>query len=103
MKEELAAVVLDPTLERLLHQAVQAGGQGEVPVEPGLADRLHASLAEAARQQEIAGKQSVLLVVDVLRPLLARFVRGGVPGLQVLAFSEIPEDRQIRVVATVGA
>ena len=103
MKEELAAVVLDPTLERLLHQAVQAGGQGEAPVEPGLADRLHASLAEAARQQEIAGKQSVLLVADVLRPLLARFVRGGVPGLQVLAFSEIPEDRQIRVVATVGA
>ncbi len=103
LKEELAAVVLDPSLERLLHQAVQAGGQGEAPVEPGLADRLHASLAEAARQQDLAGKQAVLLVADALRPLLARFVRGGVPGLHVLAFSEIPEDREVRVVATVGA
>jgi flagellar biosynthesis protein FlhA len=103
LKNELAAVVLDPTLERLLHQAVQAGGQGEAPVEPGLADRLHVGLAEAARQQDLAGKASVLLVADALRPLLSRFTRGGVPGLQVLAFSEIPEDRQIRVVATVGA
>jgi flagellar biosynthesis protein FlhA len=33
---------------------------------------------------------------------LARFVRHSIPGLNVLAYNEIPEDRQVRVAASIG-
>ncbi len=103
LAEELAVITLDPNLEQLLHKAAQVAGDGAAaPVEPGLAERLHASLAESAQRQEVEGQPAVLLVSDVVRQMLARFVRHGVPNLHVLGFGEIPEDRKLRVVATIG-
>jgi flagellar biosynthesis protein FlhA len=79
-----------------------AGGDGGPGFEPSLADRMHASLVDNARRQEMAGEPAVLLVSPKLRPWIARFVRQAVPNLNVLAYSEIPENRRIRVVAAVG-
>jgi flagellar biosynthesis protein FlhA len=44
----------------------------------------------------------VLLVSQGLRAFISRMVRHGIQGLHVLSYEEIPEDRQIRVVASVG-
>ncbi|KPK39047.1 MAG: flagellar biosynthesis protein FlhA [Gammaproteobacteria bacterium SG8_47] len=99
---ELPVVALDPDLERILHQAVQVAGEGQPAVEPGLAERLHSSLRETAQQQERAGQPAVLLVSAVLRPMLARFVKASIPTMSVLSYNEIPDNKQIRIVATVG-
>ena len=101
MAVELPVITLDPTLEQLLHQTMQAsdGGAG---LEPGLAERIHSSLLEAAQAQEQAGLPAVLLLSAFLRPMLARFVRHTIPALHVLSYNEIPSDKQIKIVATVG-
>lgn len=99
---EIEVCVLDPSLERLLHSAVQATGEGDAPVEPNLADKLYGRLEEMVRHQEIACKPAVLLVADAVRPLLARFARSGLTGLHVLSFAEIPDGRQVRVVGTLS-
>ena len=101
MAVELPVITLDPTLEQLLHQTMQAsdGGAG---IEPGLAERIHSSLYEAAQAQEQAGMPAVLLLSAFLRPMLARFVRHTIPALHVLSYNEIPNDKQIKIVATVG-
>jgi len=101
LQDELPVISLDPTLDQILHQAVQSNG--DVPViEPGLADSLQQQVAHAARRQELVGEPAVLLVSDTLRGLLASFFRHSVPGLHVLAFGELPDNRQIRIVATAG-
>jgi flagellar biosynthesis protein FlhA len=71
-------------------------------MEPGLADRLLHSLAEQSQRQEAAGMTPVLLVSASIRALLARFVRPSIPNLHVLSFNEIPDNKQIKVTATVG-
>ena len=101
MAPELPVITLAPELEQLLHQTMQAS-DGLSGVEPGLAERLHGALVETAQQQEMAGQPAVLLVPAQLRTLLARFVRQVVPSMHVLSYNEIPADRQIRIVATVG-
>ena len=58
--------------------------------------------AGAARRQETLGEPAVLLVPPSLRQTLSRFVRAGVPGLQVLAWNEIPDNRRVRLVTAVG-
>jgi flagellar biosynthesis protein FlhA len=45
----------------------------------------------------------VLLAPAPLRSLLARFLRRAAPQLKVLAHAEIPDDRVVKVVATLGA
>ena len=102
LEEELSVITLAADLEQILLRTLQMGKDEQVPLEPGLAERLHKVLLETAQKQELVGQPAILLVPDVLRVMLARFVRHGIPNLHVLAFSEIPEDKKLKVIATVG-
>jgi flagellar biosynthesis protein FlhA len=101
LRQELPVITLDPKLEQMLSDTMLGDDAGP-GFEPGLTDRMHQSLAESARRQEMAGEPAVLLVSPRLRPWLARLTRHSVPGLNVLAYNEVPENRSIRVVAAVG-
>ncbi len=102
LEQELPVLTLDPELEQLLQKTIQSTGVEGGGVEPGLAQRMHQLLEEQARKLEMGGKPAVLLVSSVLRSWLARFVRHSIPGLHVLAYNEVPEDQQIKVVGVVG-
>jgi flagellar biosynthesis protein FlhA len=98
---ELPVVTLEPELEQLLQNSL-AGANAGGSLEPGLAERLQGRLAESARRQEALGEPAVLMVAPTLRQTLARFTRASVPGLHVLAWNEIPDNRRIRLAAAVG-
>ena len=102
LDKELSVITLDPDLERLLQQSLQASEKGGVGLEPGLAERMIKALQESTQKLEMEGKSAVLLVSSFLRPWLARFVRHSITNLNVLSYNEIPEDRQVRVVGSVG-
>ena len=99
---ELSVMTLDNRLERLLMQALGAGGDG-TGIEPGLADTIAQQAHLASQQQEAMGHTPVLLVPGPLRVLLSRFLRRALPQLKVLSHSEIPETKTIRVTSLVGA
>jgi len=100
--EEIPVAVLDPGLEQILHQTLQSSEDGGMGFEPGLAEQLQKALVDTASQQEMAGQQSILLVAAPIRTWMARFAKHGVTGMRVLSYNEIPDNRQIKVVATVG-
>ncbi|WP_446808794.1 flagellar biosynthesis protein FlhA [Methylomonas sp. 2BW1-5-20] len=102
VQTEIPVITLDPGLEQILHRSLQTAGEGGAGLEPGLAEQMHKSLEESAQRMEMEGQTAVLLVSSYIRPWLARFVRHSISGLHVLAYNEIPQDRQIRVVSTVG-
>ena len=102
VEEEFPVITLEPELEQLLHQSLQTAGENGAGIEPGLAEQMHKSLEESTQKMEMEGQPAVLLVSSFVRPWLARFVRHSISGLHVLAYNEIPEDRQIKVVSTVG-
>jgi len=99
---ELPVVTLEPDLEQLLQTSLNGVGANAAALEPGLAERLQTRLSESVRRQEAAGEPAVLMVAPALRAALARFSRAGIPGLHVLAWNEIPDNRRIRLVAAVG-
>lgn len=102
MDQEIPVITLDPGLEHLLQQSVQSAQRGEGGIEPGLADQLQTALVEQVRHQEGVGEPAVLLVAPLIRNWLARLTRQSVPGLHVLSYGEIPRNKQIKVVSTVG-
>lgn len=83
-----------------------AASQGNEPqglgIEPNLADQIHKALLEQTRRQEMLGNPAVLLVPPAIRSWVARFVRQGIPGLNVLAYNEIPDDRKVRLIGAIG-
>ena len=101
MEAEFPVITLNPDLEQILLGSLQAG-DGGFGLEPGLAQRLHQSLDETVQRQETMGKPAVLVVAPQLRYWLARWLRPTLGALHVLSFSEIPDNKHIQVVATVG-
>jgi flagellar biosynthesis protein FlhA len=106
-EQNIPVITLDPALEQLLlntlQQAQKAGAEDSAFIEPSLGERLMQSLVKAAQKQEMAGKPLVLLVAAPLRMMLARFVRNSIPDMRVLAYTEIPDNKQITIDASVGA
>jgi flagellar biosynthesis protein FlhA len=100
---DMQVMALEPSLERLLGQAVQGSGGDASAIEPGLADTLLRETAAAAQRQEDVGLPAVLLVPGQLRWLLSRFLRRAWPALKVLANGEVPESKTIRVTTVIGA
>nr|WP_280518400.1 flagellar biosynthesis protein FlhA [Pseudoxanthomonas spadix] len=99
MAEELPVYTLAPQLERVLQDSVNGAGAA---LEPGLAERIHQNLSQCVTQQESKGEPAVLLVPGGVRASIARLVRHSVPALSVLAYSEVPEDKRLRLVGAVG-
>ncbi|HID01442.1 MAG TPA: flagellar biosynthesis protein FlhA, partial [Piscirickettsiaceae bacterium] len=95
-------ITLEPALEQLLIQAAQNAPAGQISIDPGLAERLYSVLSEQVQKLEAEGKPAILLVAPQIRAALAKLFRYSLPNLHVLAYTEIPENRQIQVVTAVG-
>ena len=104
--QELPVLTLDPSLEQILlssiAQAQNSGAQSGAYIEPGLADKLQQSIAAAAKNQETLGKPLVLLVAAPIRAMMAQFIHMFVPDMHVLAFTEVPDNKQLTIDASIS-
>ena len=76
LDSELPVITLEPRLEQMLLQSLQKAGQG--------------------------GDDGIMLVAGPVRGMMAKFVRYAAPGAHVLSYQEIPDSKQVTIVATVG-
>ena len=97
---ELPVMVLDPQLEQMMSSAVQ-NNQGVI--EPNLLDTMVKGIGDAAEKMEAEGASPVLLVSGIIRGFLSKLLRGRMSNFYILAYEEIPGDKNIRVVTTVGS
>ncbi|WP_096087185.1 flagellar biosynthesis protein FlhA [Agaribacterium haliotis] len=103
---DVPVLTLAPRLEQLLLQSIQqaqkTGADDSAFVEPQLAERINQALVSAAKKLEAQGKPLILLVATPLRSMLSRFSRIAIPELRVLAYNEVPDNKQLTIEATVG-
>jgi flagellar biosynthesis protein FlhA len=86
----LTVMTLAANVERLLIESVQRGdGGGALAIEPAVAQRLLARLAEWS--ERFAGRQAspLLLCSAAVRPYVRQLVERALPGLAVIAPGEI--------------
>ena len=101
--EELNVITLDPTLEQMLIGSLAQSAQaGELIVEPSLIEGLIESVKTEKDAAENAGFPFVIVVAPPIRPWLARMLKQRFADVSVLAYTEIPEDQSIKVLARVG-
>jgi flagellar biosynthesis protein FlhA len=109
-KKDMPAFNLSGDLENMLlgslNQARQNNG-GKValdnyPIDPQLLSQLQLNMPVAREQMKQQHTPPILLVLPQVRPLLARYARLFAPGLHVLSYNEIPENREVSIVGTVG-
>jgi len=103
---ELSVMTLDPSLEQLLlksiEQAQNSGADEGAFLEPTMAERLQQSLMDTASKLEMEGKPLVLLVAAPIRLTLSKFIRLFIPDMHVMAFNEVPDNKQLVIEAAIG-
>lgn len=87
-----------------LNQATQTGkvALDNYPVDPNLLSQLQTNMPVMREQMKQQGVPPLLLVMPQIRPLLARYARLFAPGLAVLSYNEIPEQRDISIIGSLG-
>ena len=107
-KTEMQAFNLGGELENMLLGSLnQARQSGKVvldnyPIDPHLLAQLQVNMPVAREQMKQQATPPLLLVLPQIRPLLARYARLFAPGLHVLSYNEIPENREVSIIGTVG-
>jgi len=107
-KAEMLAFNLGGELENMLLGSLnQARQSGKVvldnyPIDPHLLSQLQINMPVAREQMKQQSTPPLLLVLPQIRPLLARYARLFAPGLHVLSYNEVPENREVSIIGTVG-
>ena len=107
-KTEMLAFNLGGELENMLlgslNQARQSGkvALDNYPIDPHLLAQLQVNMPVAREQMKQQATPPLLLVLPQIRPLLARYARLFAPGLHVLSYNEVPENREVSIIGTVG-
>jgi len=96
---EMPVMSLDAQLEQILQGALQ--GTGGV-LEPTLLESTIRQIAESAERFAAEGNTPVLLVSENIRLFLSRLLRSRIETLYVLAYEELPANKTIRVLETIG-
>lgn len=96
---------LENMLLNSLNQASQQGSKvalDNYPVDPNLLSQLQMNMPVVREQMKQQGTAPLLLVMPQIRPLLARYARLFAPGLAVLSYNEIPEQRDVSIIGSLG-
>jgi flagellar biosynthesis protein FlhA len=100
----LRAITLEPAVETSIGEALRAGEQGVViALDPVQAQRLVADISALQTTAEQRGELPVLLISGPLRLPMRRLLRGALPQLPVIAFTEATGIHQIETVGQVSS
>ncbi|MEM9435509.1 MAG: flagellar biosynthesis protein FlhA [Pseudomonadota bacterium] len=101
LKENLPVITLAPELEELLTRSHH--DKVGLVVDQGLSRQILGEITAAQENAAARGRQSILVVSGALRRSFSAFLRShGSDGI-VLGIHELPENRQVEIIASIGA
>ena len=98
----LPILLFAPELEKILMQAVQQHGSENLIIDGELAKSIQHTINHESETLSSKGKPAILVVAPQIRRPVSMFFRPSMPELIVMSFSELPDDRNIEVVTTIG-
>ena len=102
-KDTLPLLTLAPDLEQLILTAVrQNPDEKMLLLDTGLAKKILSNLNDASEALSTENKAAFLIVAPQIRRHVAQFVRAQLPAINVLSFTELPENRSVEIVYTIG-
>jgi len=102
-RDTLPLVTFSPNLEQLILTTVKQSPENKILLlDSNLAKTILSSLNEISERLSAENKPTFLIVAPQIRQHVARFVRAQLPAINVLSFTELPENRNVEIVHTIG-
>ncbi len=102
-KETLPLLTLAPELEQLILTSVRQNPEEKMLLLDGtLAKNILSNINEASEALSKENKAVFLIVAPQIRRHVANFVRSQLSSINVLSFTELPENRSVEIAYTIG-
>jgi len=85
----------------LISMSKKSGSEGLL-IDPGLAKQMIQSIIEISEKLSSEGKPLVIVTSPLIRKDLSILLRQHIDDMVVLSFTELPESKKVKVVATIG-
>ena len=102
VKEALNIVTFNPDLEQMLITMSKKSTSEGLLIDPNLAKQMIKSILEISEKSSSDGNPVVIVTSPIIRKDLSILLRQHIEDIVVLAFTELPESKRVKVIATVG-
>lgn len=102
INEALNVVTFNPEFEQMLISMSKKSGSDGILIDPQLAKQMISSLIEVGEKFSMDGNPLVIVTAPVIRKDIAVLLRQHIEDLVVLSFTELPENKRVKVVSTIG-
>ena len=101
LNQPLPVITLEADLEQMLIKMSRQSGEEGLVLDNELAQKLLTKISETNQKLSNEGKSAALVVSPAIRRQFSAIVRQHVEDMIVLAFTELPDNRKINVVASI--
>ena len=102
LNQPLPVITLEADLEQMLIKMSRQSGEEGLVLDNELAQKLLTKISETNQKLSNEGKSAALVVSPAIRRQFSAIVRQHVEDMIVLAFTELPDNRKINVVASIS-
>ena len=102
LNQQLPVITLEADLEQMLIKMSRQSGEEGLVLDNELAQNLLTKISETNQKLSNEGKSAALVVSPAIRRQFSAIVRQHVEDMIVLAFTELPDNRKINVVASIS-
>ena len=102
VNEPLNVSTFNPELEQMLISMSQKSTSEGLLIDPGLAKQLIQSVMDINEKMSAENKSAVVVTSPIIRKDISILLRQHIDDVLVLAFTELPENKKVKVIATIG-
>ncbi len=101
INKPLSVITLAPEMEQIIINAAKDQNNNGLILEPNFTQNMVKAIAKAFETATTEGINPVMLTSPIIRRNLSNLIRQNIEDLNVLSFTELPENRKVKVIANI--
>ena len=102
LNQALPIITFSGNLEQMILNIANQSGENGLILEPSLIQKIVSSINNAIENLQSENKKPVLITAPAIRKDISLMLRQHIDNVDVLSFTELPDDKKIEVVATIN-
>ena len=102
LNQALPIITFSGQLEQMILNIANQSGENGLILEPSLIQKIVSSINNAIENLQNENKKPVLITAPAIRKDISLMLRQHIDNVDVLSFTELPDDKKIDVVATIN-
>ncbi len=102
LNQALPIITFSGNLEQMILNIANQSGENGLMLEPSLIQKIVSSINNSIEKLQNENKKPVLITAPAIRKDISLMLRQHIDNVDVLSFTELPDDKKIDVVATIN-